>query len=311
MQNPLNLRRGAQYTGIANGVPTPSIESDECDPVESEVNQQEPRNIVSPSSVNGPHVQPTAVVSEIPLSETERALEGAICATMTPSKPLNVRQGAHYVGLQVPDPRVASDGDEHDQSQQDERVDSATSGIAPTPTPFLESGLSRHINHVKEWYHDSHIAEFIRYTEYCLTAKPPRPVTTFYNVTTIAHPYPSMACLMLQEAHREGLAELSRSTDTTEVYTVGAADPATQFRGGFGPHWWVGKTPAHVLVGPMAEKNDIRNAQKRPDRETNEKQYRNRRLDDQRRKTVEGVRRQRRGLPMCDDEDGDVEMPDA
>lgn len=83
MQNPLNLRRGAQYTGIANGVPTPSIESDECDPVESEVNQQEPRNIVSPSSVNGPHVQPTAVVSEIPLSETERALEGAICATMT------------------------------------------------------------------------------------------------------------------------------------------------------------------------------------------------------------------------------------
>ena len=253
MQNPVNLRRGAQHTGIANGVPTPSIEPEEVASVEPEVIQKEPKHIVSPASGGRPHVQSTAVGSETPLAAADRALEPEIWAMITPSKAVNLQNGAHYVDLQVPGPRVVSGGGASYQSQQnEERVDSATSETAPTPTRFLESQLSGHINHVEEWYHDSHIAEFIRYTEYCLTARPPRPLTTFYNVTTIAHPYPSVACLMLREAHRGGLAQLARSTGATEVYTVGAADPITQFNRSFGPHWWVGKTPAHVLVGPMA-----------------------------------------------------------
>jgi hypothetical protein len=312
MRNPVNLRRGAQYTGIPDGVSTPSIEPEVVALVEPESHREESDKSAPSTSRGGHDVGPTPPNLESPQSAADEVREDEDLVHRRPPNAVNLRHGAHYAGLQVPKLRVASEGGETDQSQQDERrVDSATSEAAPTPTPIAEARNSRPIDPVQEWYRGFQIAEFIRYTEDCLTARPPRPLTTFYNVTTIAHPYPTPACLMLREAHHAGLAQLARSTDATEVYTVGAPPPATQFNGGFGPHWWVGKTPAQVLAGPMPEYRDVRNAQKRLDRRTNQKQYRNRHLDDQRRKTVEGVRRQELGLPMCDDEDGDVEMPDA
>lgn len=255
-------------------------------------------------------MQPTVAGPVTPEAPASQLLENGSSVLERPFDAIDVRRGVQYVGEQAPSLRVPVENGEPVRPQQDEqRIDSATtSTVAPTPTLVMGDSSSRHTDPVEEWYRDSQLAEFINYTHDRLTARPPRPLTTFYNVTTIAHPYPSMGCLMLREARRQGLAQLVRSTGATEVYTVGAPPPATRFLDGFGPHWWVGKTPAQVTAGPLAEKADVRNAQRRLDADTLKRKYRNRDLDDERRKTVEGVRRQEQGLPMCDDEDEDVEM---
>lgn len=310
MQNPINWRHGARYPD-PNDVPVTSIESEAFAPGKPEADQHEREQTESLSSESESPTQPAAVGHETP-SATDRSLEEELFTLATPPNPTNPRPGTGYVGLKSPNIKVLADGGDPDPKSQDEqRVDSAASEAAPRSTPSGEAEDSRHVDPVLEWYSDSQIAEFVHYTKDCLSARPPRPVTTIYNVTAIAHPHPSPACMMLRKAHRAGLAQLARITHTTEVYTVGAPPPVTQFAGGLGPQWWASKTPAQVLAGPMAEYRDVRNAQKRLDRKTNAKQYRNRYLDDQRRKTEEGERRQQQRLAICDDEDGDVDISDA
>ncbi|KAF3041960.1 hypothetical protein E8E12_009028 [Didymella heteroderae] len=284
------------------------LQQDENAPAEPGEKQQVLKNNAFSESKGESDMQPTPLNLEASRSAADQWPEVESLILEIPPNAVNLRHGAHYVGLQTPNLQVASEGGELDQLKQDEqRVDSATSGTAPTPTPTAADHGFTHTNPAQEWYSDSQIAEFISYTRDCLTASPPRSLTTFYNVTTIASPTPSPACTMLREAYRAGLVQLAQSTGLTEVFTVGAPPPVTPFAGGFGPHWWVGKAPAQVLAGPLAEYRNVRNAKKTLDRKTNVKQYKNRELDRQRRKTVEGVRRQEQGLRMCEDKDEDVE----
>jgi hypothetical protein len=270
--NPVNVRHGAHYTQLSLGVPAPSTGPQAAGVDASEDNQQNLEENTSPASKD------TASDLQAPLN------------------PVDLQHGAQYsegIG-QLPVSQADSEFELDEHAQDKQRSDS-------DEREMVQGLASPHS--ISEWYSDFQISEFITYTRDCLTATPPRSLATFYNVTTIASPIPSSSCLMLREAYRAGLAQLARSTDLSEVYTIGAPPPVTPFAGGFGPHWWVGRTPAQVRAGPLAKKEEIRNAEKTLERKTNAKQYRNRRLDEQRRKTVEGVRRQDQGLSMIDDWD--------
>lgn len=150
-----------------------------------------------------------------------------------------------------------------------------------------------HLHTAREWYTDDQIAEFIAYTRECLTATPPHHPISSCNITTRAGHHPSPACLMLRDAARAGLAQLARSTETAEVYTVGTPPPVMLFHGGVDAHWWHGLAPAQILAGPLAEKADVRHAEKTLQRNTLAKR-RVRWLAKEREKTAEGVRRQAR-----------------
>lgn len=291
-------------------MPVPSIEAEEVAPVETEDNQHESRKNSCSVSEKEAHVQPAAAGPVIPEAPPIQSLGNGSSVLERPFNPISLRWGIQYFGLQVPTLRISvEDGEPVQPQQEKQRVDSATtSTAAPNPTLIIRDPSSRHTGPAEEWYSDSQRAVFINYTHDYLIARPPRPLITFYNVTTIAHLNPSMGCLILRQAHRQGLARLVRSTGAIEVYTVGAPPPARRFLDGFGPHWWVAKTPAQVNPGPLAEKADVRNAQRRLDDHTLRKKYMNRELDAERLKTVEGVRRQELSLPMCNDKDEDMEM---
>ncbi|KAF1924927.1 uncharacterized protein M421DRAFT_8371 [Didymella exigua CBS 183.55] len=256
--NPINLRRGAQYSQFRIGIPIPSAEVEGAGD-----NQQGVDTNPSRKSRDKPETGSKMLVFNIALN------------------PVHLRRGFQYVGI----PRglqAEHSGVEFDQCEQDNReFDSETD---------QELG---HPDSIREWYTDDQIAEFVTYTRECLISTPPRPLITLCNITTLASP-PSPSCLMLRDAVRAGHAQLARSTDITEVYTVGAPPPVAPFRGGFGADWWHGLTPAQVLAGPLAERRDVQNAEKTLQMSTRATRRRSRWLAEEQEKTAEGVKRQKR-----------------
>jgi hypothetical protein len=118
----------------------------------------------------------------------------------------------------------------------------------------------------------------------------------------------------LRDAARERLVDLIWSMPHRECYEVGFRPPPVYgypYATIADPHWWVGKSEAHIKAGPMADKKDIREAEgvvrRREERRVaaGSKSRRASQIED---KLAEGLRRQTEGLPMCDsDSDSDGE----
>jgi hypothetical protein len=116
----------------------------------------------------------------------------------------------------------------------------------------------------------------------------------------------------LRDAASERLVHLIWSTPHRECYEEGFRPPPVYgypYAAIADPHWWVGRTAAHVKAGPMADEKDIREAEgvvRRRDERRVAAGSKSRRASQIEDKLAEGLRRQTEGLPMCDsDSDGE------
>lgn len=73
---------------------------------------------------------------------------------------------------------------------------------------------------------------------------------------------PSPALTLARKAESRGLATFVRGTPTQETYSVGTPLPSQPF-GNLDRQWWVGMSRAEQHAGPLAESNDIKEAEKK------------------------------------------------